>query len=310
MQSCDVLNIYIQSEATVWTMQETQCTQVNSLKMDDLNFIVYVKVRENKLGDGVAIAAKKDLNPILIAEGDEDVEAITIDIHPKNIVIFCTSGYGPQQRDTIEKKSNFWNFLDKIADTAWDGGKGFYLQGDLNSWLGAGVIPGDPHKQNENGKLFHNFLQRHPQLSVANALPICKGIITRKRNLITGKTEESVINFIVICSCVLPYLIEMVIDVDNKYITTNYTGSKKKSHAKVVNSDHRTTFAKMNLKTEPFKISRREIFNLKNLQCQSIFKSTTDKSHDLLKSMKLKLPLLEKSRYLQNCFKFTYKWSF
>ena len=59
-----------QSQAMVWTMQETQCTQLNSLKMDDLDFVVYEKVRDNKSGGGVAIAAKKDLNPILIFEGD------------------------------------------------------------------------------------------------------------------------------------------------------------------------------------------------------------------------------------------------
>ena len=107
-----------QSEATVWTMQETYCTQVNLLKIDDLDFVVYEKVRNNKAGGGVAIAAKKDLNPILIFEGEEDVEALTIDIHPKNIIISCTSAYGPQLRDTLEKKSNFWKFLDKVADSA------------------------------------------------------------------------------------------------------------------------------------------------------------------------------------------------
>ena len=109
------------------------CTQVNSLKKDDLDFVVYEKVRNKKAGGGVAIAAKKDLNPILIFEGEEDVEALTIDIHPKNIIISCTSAYGPQLRDTPEKKSNFWKFLDKVADSAWEEGKGFYLQGDLNS---------------------------------------------------------------------------------------------------------------------------------------------------------------------------------
>ena len=202
----------------VWTMQETLCTQLNSLKMDDLDFVVYEKVRDNKSGGGVAIAAKKDLNPILILEGDTNVEALTIDIHPKNIVISCTTAYGPQHKDTKENKSNFWKFLDKVADNAWDGCKGFYLQGDLNAWLGGGVIQGDPHNQNENGKLFQQFFQRHPQLTVANALSICKGIITRKRNHITGNTEESVIDFIVVCSRVLPYLTEMTIDVDNKYI--------------------------------------------------------------------------------------------
>ena len=88
-----------QSQASVWTLQETQCTQLNSLKMDDLDFIIYEKVRETKGGGGVAIAAKKDLNPVLISEGDKDVEAITIDIHPKNMVISCISSYGPQLKD-------------------------------------------------------------------------------------------------------------------------------------------------------------------------------------------------------------------
>ena len=64
--------------------------------------------------------------------------------------------------------------------------KGFYLEGDLNSWLGSEILPGDLHGQNENGKLFHNFLQRHPQLSVVNALQIFKGLVTQKRTLITG----------------------------------------------------------------------------------------------------------------------------
>ena len=218
-----------QSQATAWTLQETQCIQVNSLKMDDLDLDLDLDfiVRESKGGGGVAIAAKKDLNPVLILEGDKDVEAITIDIHPKNLVISCNSAYGQQQKENIEKKSTFWTFSDKIADNAWDEGKGFYLQGDLNAWFGSGIIIGDPHEQNENGKMFHNFLLRHPQLSVANYLPICKGIITRKRNLCTGKSEESVIDFIVICSRVLPYLTEMVIDIDNEYITTNYANSIK-----------------------------------------------------------------------------------
>ena len=87
----------------------------------------------------------------------------------------------------------------------------------------------------------------------------------------------------------------MVIDVDNKYITTNYTASQKKPNGKAVNSDHRTTFAKRNLRTAPFKIPRREILNLKNLQCQSAFKENTDKSHDLRLFMKLKQPLSEKA---------------
>ena len=177
-----------QSGASLWTMQETKCSQANQLKMDD--FIIFEKTRELKEGGGVAIAAKKNLNPVLTAEGNDEVEAISIDIHPSKIIISCTSAYGPQQRDSSLKKSKFWGYLDKVADMAWKDGKGFYLQGDLNAWLGSAVIPGDPNIQNENGKLFSSFLKRHPQLNVVNSLPVCRGLITRKRDLISGKCEK------------------------------------------------------------------------------------------------------------------------
>ena len=48
--------------------------------MDD--FIIYEKVQNEREGGDVAIAAKIYLNPVLIAEGDDDVEEISIDIHP------------------------------------------------------------------------------------------------------------------------------------------------------------------------------------------------------------------------------------
>ena len=77
------------------------------------------------------------------------------------MIISCTSAYGPQQRDSAINKSNFWEYLDNMAEIAWNEGKGFYLQGDLNSWLGSTVIPGDPNIQNENGKIFNKFLKNH-----------------------------------------------------------------------------------------------------------------------------------------------------
>ena len=274
-------------------MQETKCTQLNSLKIDDLYFVVYEKMRVNSEGGGVAIAAKKELNPVLVSEGDNDVETITIDIHLTKITISCTSAYGPQKKESDDMKTKFWKHLDDITDTGWDEGKGFYLQGDLNAWLGDDIVAGDPRKRNENGKLFH-FLQRHPQLSVVNALPICQGVITRRRELVTGKIQESVLDFTVVCSRVLPYLTEMVIDVDNKYITINYT-TQKKAKTNAINSDHRTTFCKMNLMYMPFKFPKREIFNLKNVQCQSIFKKSTDESQNLRACLKRMQPFLERS---------------
>ena len=39
----------------------------------------------------------------------------------------------------------------------------------------------DPNLQNRNGKLFIEFLERNPSLIVVNALEVCEGLITKKK---------------------------------------------------------------------------------------------------------------------------------
>ena len=74
------------------------------------NFVIYEKIRGTREGGGIAIAPKRELNPVLTADGDSENEAISRDIYPSTITISFTSAYGPQQHYTSEKKSKFWNF--------------------------------------------------------------------------------------------------------------------------------------------------------------------------------------------------------
>ena len=214
------MKVIRETGASLWFMQETKCP-TKQLKME--NYVVYEKVREKSKGGGVAIAAIKDLNPVLVSEGIGEVEAITIEVHPKKITIVCTSSYGPQKQADSEIKQQFWTYHDQVADNAWNEGKGFLLQGDLNARLGPNIIKNDPNPQNENGKLFMQFLSRHPQLTVLNSLPICKGLITRTRTLCTGKVERSVLDFFVVCSRVLSHITQMIVDEEMKYAVTNFS---------------------------------------------------------------------------------------
>ena len=213
-----------ETNSSLWFLQETKSKHLNRLKME--NFIVYERLRDKTDGGGVAIAAISELNPTLISQGEDDVEAITIEVHAKNATILCTSAYGPQMREHINKKHQFWKYLENVVDKANMEGKGFILQGDLNAWLGPEVIPGDVHLQNDNGRLFHDFLKKYPHLTVVNSLKLCKGVITRLRKLITGKTEKSTIDFFVVCSRVLPFVISMTIDEDSKHTLTNFQNVK------------------------------------------------------------------------------------
>ena len=115
---------------------------------------------------------------------------MSVDIHVKNMKIRCCVAYGCQENSRVEKKKDFWDFIGEEVISAWDSGSGFILQFDGNLWAGSEIIPGDPRKQNNNGKLFQEFLSRQPNLTVVNALPVCEGLITRSRN-----EEKSVLDF-------------------------------------------------------------------------------------------------------------------
>ena len=135
-----------ESNSAIVTIQETKCSQIGQIQLD--GFYTYENIRSNKGGGGVALSARKELRPAFVNDGGEEVEAITVDIHMKDISISVTSAYGPQESDPIDKKKTFWLYLSNEASKAKEYGKGFVLQGDLNAWLGPKLIKGDVHEQN------------------------------------------------------------------------------------------------------------------------------------------------------------------
>ena len=69
---------------------------------------------------------------------------------------------------------------------------------DSNAHLGKDVIKNDVNEQNVNGKLFVLFLERKPNLTVINSLPLCEGSITKMRKTTRG-TEKSILDVFVTC---------------------------------------------------------------------------------------------------------------
>ena len=126
---------------------------------------------------------------------------IWVDDFPVRVMV----AYGPQSGDSQDRKRKFWDFIEKEADTAHKVGAGFILQMDSNCHLGQEIIEGDVNVQNANGKLFAQFLERMPNLTLINSLEICEGTITRMRKTING-TELSVLDVFVTCDKILPYI--------------------------------------------------------------------------------------------------------
>ena len=201
----------------VFFVEESKYRDAGRLKLE--NYIIFELIRKDKDGGGLALGCAQELQPVWLREGSNQVEAMSVESFVRNMKMRCCIAYGPQDNENIEKKEEFWKYLDEDVLQATASGSGFILHFDGNLWAGGEIIPGDPRPQNRNGKLFQEFLERHPHLSVANALPQCEGLITRSRRK-NGVLELSVLDFFVVCDQVLPFIKKMVIDEQKEYILT------------------------------------------------------------------------------------------
>ena len=168
-------------------------------------------------------------------------------------------------------------------------GSGFILQFDGNLWAGNSLIPGDPRPQNRNGKMLEQFLTRNQHLKIVNALPQCKGLITRRR-MKNGEAEESILDLFIVCNKVLPFVTNMVIDEEKIYVLTNYKQYAKKR--KAIDSDHMTEYMDLNIEVEPAKPERIEIYNYKDEASKVTFKKLTSETEEFTKCFQNQNPLL------------------
>ena len=271
----------------VFFVEETKMRDPGKLKFE--NYIVYEKVRKNRDGGGgLALGCLKELHPAWVREGNEEIETLSVNIFVKNMKIRCCVAYGYQESESNDKKEEFWRYLDEEVEEAAKDGAGLIIQFDGNLWAGKQIIPNDPRPQNRNGKLFENFLNRNSNLSVVNALDLCEGLITRRR-IKSGKLEESVLDFFVVCDLVRPHITKMVIDENGKYILTNY--EQVRYGGKASSSDHATQYLDLDLKVVTEKPKRREIWSLKNKNDQKSFKISTTKTKEFTDCFENKLEL-------------------
>ena len=115
----------------VFFIEETKNNDEGRMKFDDYDvFELTRKSRDG--GGGIAIGCVKDLQAVWVREGNDQVEAISVDIFFKNIKIRCCAAYGPQENDIIQRKEAFWNYLHDEVLFAEQNDSGFILHFDGN----------------------------------------------------------------------------------------------------------------------------------------------------------------------------------
>ena len=79
--------------------------------------------------------------------------------------------------------------------------------------------------------------------------------------------EESVLDFFIVCSVVLPFVTKMVIDDSKYHVLTNYKQVNKTG--KAIDLDHYTQYLDLDLEVTK---EKPEIYNFKNKQSQEVFR--------------------------------------
>ena len=152
-------NVLKELKPSIFFIEETKLKQPGKLKIDKPStFVIYELNRKERNGGGIAIGVKEELKPVWIGEGNDDTEILTVEVDISGIRVRCIGGYGPQEKDAIDKKKAFWERLSAEVEDAAENNAGFMLQMDGNLWAGVDVVKGDPNKCNQNGKLFKDFL--------------------------------------------------------------------------------------------------------------------------------------------------------
>ena len=197
-------NVLCVEKPSVMFLQETKLLRAGRIKTPSSMKYTWYELHRTEhaekghMGGGIALGVPNDLQPSWISEGNDNIEALTVEIWLQGFPTRLVYAYGPQESDRKEQKDMFWNYLNSETQNAYKDGAGFILQIDGNFWAGKDIIPADPHKQNQNERLFEQFLVKNPSLSVVNASPLCDGSITRERHTTNGK-EKGILDFFVVC---------------------------------------------------------------------------------------------------------------
>ena len=260
---------------SVLCIQETKLRKAGKIKNENSkNFVVFELTRKHSHGGGLATLVKPELHPVFIAEGDDQVEILVVQIRVENLQIRVINAYGPQECDSLERKSLFWARLHSEVLEASEANCAVFLQMDGNLHCGEEVISGDPNVTNANGKLFRTFLNNNQSIALLNRSDKCQGKITRRRNK-GNKVEEAILDFALVSDELLQFFDKMIIDEEKKFPLTSYLNRK------VTHSDHSTIIIDFDIKFKKQKPDRVEQFNLRDKEGQEKFKNILNSENNL-----------------------------
>ena len=170
----------------VITTQETKLGKKGMIKLK--GYQIFEQVRQGGQGGGLLTAVDHDLHPVLVSSGDDnDIEVLTVQVKVGKNDVRIINAYGPQEDESKDKIYKFWTEVKNEVINAKDKTCLIVIQMDANAKVGKTTIKNDPHETSNNGRILLELVERQ-NLTIANALDTCKGVITRERK--TAINEE------------------------------------------------------------------------------------------------------------------------
>jgi hypothetical protein len=154
-------------------------------------------------------------------------------------------------------------------------------------------------KLSENGKLLIDLCGRQ-DLKIINNSPLCQGVITRHR-ITKHKEEKSTLDYVIVCDVLANYVTNMLIDEKRMFTLTKFVSTR--GMVKKIESDHNILYCSFNIsyKKETRRFSRKEIFNLKSLECQRLFNGETENTSKFTDIFNSEDPFERKASNFQMC---------
>ena len=95
-------NVLSRLRPSIWMLQETKLKPNETIKCENISdFQVFYLSRQKSQGGGLALGVIKDLESTLIREGDDDTEAIAVQVVVGKLPIRCGLAYGAQENDVL-----------------------------------------------------------------------------------------------------------------------------------------------------------------------------------------------------------------
>ena len=121
-------------------------------------------------------------------------------------------------------------------------------------------------------------------LIIVNSTNKCSGLITRLRKTVNGE-EKSVLDYFVVCRQLFQKIVKMIIDERRQYVLSRFY--KYKTKTTTVECDHNPLILELSFKwDQKIRVDRKEMYNIRNKDCQEFFTENSSFNSNLLKVLK------------------------